>query len=481
MLDKVFLKIRAHAGWMVIAAVMLVSLSLRLPHILVQRLWPDEALYAFIAREFLKDPLSLFSLTAYGDHLPFFPLVLSAGGFFAPGLAGFRFITVLINVAGLGLTYALGRRVGGKAVGLLAAIFLATNVVYYQQADMIHSDGLFTLVYLILAWALLKDSGSRHVAVILAALGVSVCKWYGIFWVMPVLAGYYAFAFQSRLMARWKDLGQIMAWVVIPLMPYLIFKVFYIHGQGGIATFHPLPWWTYFHELPVLVGGKWHLVLWVAGIGWLWRLAPRERVLMYVMAFSGLLLMSCVAEKDNRYLLPMIPFWGIIFAVGVKESVRFVFRGRLFKLALKAVILMASVLMTMAFLTRKDWAHLENSYTGFVEAGHIIEQVENGKGLILAGSPRQVRYAVSGVDADRVRHIPMKREDFLSYLAKAGEQVILEVDAWDWREQPDWIYPMRPAKVGFLENQGFQIQGIVQYPVRGKMKEVVYVYVRPER
>jgi hypothetical protein len=462
-----------------LGVVLLFALLMRLPNVFSERLWPDEALYAYIAQRFLENPAYIFSPLAYADHLPFFSMILSLGALFEPGLAGFRGVTILINVMGIGLTYALGRRVGGKAVGLLAAIFLATNVFYYQQADMVHNDGLFMVAYLALALVLLRKNSGVWMPVILAAWLASACKWYGIFLVAPVLFGYYLLAFPQVFAVRLKDFLRIMLWVVVPLAPYYIFKIIYIHGEGGIATFHALPWWTYAQGMAALVGGKWHLLLVFLGMICLWRYPWREKVLVYLMAVLLIVIMSLVPEKDNRYLLPMMPFLGVLFAVGMKESIRFVFRSDLFGRALKIMVVAAIALMTALFLARKDQAHLDRVYLGFAEAGAVVQKEDDGKAVILAGSTRQVRYAANIKDVDRVQRIPALQQDLVSMLAKTNAKVILEVDVWDWRQQPGWVYPMTRERLGLLRDLGFQPRTIIRKKINGKWQDVVFVLVRP--
>ena len=59
-----------------------------------------------------------------------------------------------LGVIAVALTYVLGRRVGGPAVGLMAALFMATNpwLITYDRKLWAHIQVVFSVLLLLLAW-----------------------------------------------------------------------------------------------------------------------------------------------------------------------------------------------------------------------------------------------------------------------------------------------------------------------------------------
>ena len=135
-----------------------------------------------------------------------------------------------LGVIAVALTYVLGRRVGGPAVGLMAALFMAANpwLIAYDRKLWAHIQVAFSVLLLILAWDLVVRRRRwaafwfpvvavlqvlAHVLAVLQAL-----SWLGAFLVAPrrwwrretglgIVAGAglmipYAWALANRWLAR---------------------------------------------------------------------------------------------------------------------------------------------------------------------------------------------------------------------------------------------------------------------------------------
>jgi hypothetical protein len=135
-----------------------------------------------------------------------------------------------LGVIAVALTYVLGRRVGGPAIGLMAALFMATNpwLVAYDRKLWAHIQVAFSVLLLILAWDLVvrrrRWAGFWFpVVAVLQVLAhvlalLQVLSWLGAFLVAPrrwwrretgfgILAGAgllipYAWALANRWLAR---------------------------------------------------------------------------------------------------------------------------------------------------------------------------------------------------------------------------------------------------------------------------------------
>ncbi len=139
--------------------------------------WPDRL-----------DPFVLAPDFPYG-HLPLYLVALLGGG---DRLLAARLLGGLFDVGTVALAAALGRRVGGRKAGVLAAVFLTVMPFLVQQAHFATADpflAFFTTGALLFA-ARLADGGRRRDGV-LAGLwaGWAVgCKAGGLLLALPLLA-----------------------------------------------------------------------------------------------------------------------------------------------------------------------------------------------------------------------------------------------------------------------------------------------------
>lgn len=124
--------------------------------------------------------------------------LLNGGGYneFHHLTAVVRTLTALVDVASVWLVYLLGKQLFGRAVGLLAACFLAINVMHVQLAHFFAVDPYLTFftVAAVYSSVRLLDSGSerRYLAsLILAAIAIGLAvgsKFSAILLVLPLLA-----------------------------------------------------------------------------------------------------------------------------------------------------------------------------------------------------------------------------------------------------------------------------------------------------
>ncbi len=458
------------AGWFrygpvcFIAFILILSFIARLPCLFIERLWPDEALYLTFVQWFLNDPSSIFRTVILSGHPPLFPIILSLGRYFAPDMAGFHAITVLINLSGIVLVFELARRSSGLFSGALGAVFLAVNVIYYQHAGLILIDGLLTVAYLSLAIALLNArlsgdlTDKRTLAGIsAAAIFVCLCKGYGVFLVLPVLVLYFFIAFQDlKIVDRARSLGITCFFGLLPLLPLFILSVDFLRTTGGPGVCFNQPAGYYPLIFNVLPGGPLQLVSFVLGIYFLAAL-PGIRSLFYIMLIVPLAVMSFGAEKDIRYILPVVPLLAIIGGLGVKGVVDLCVRDPGHRRVVKWVVLLASLLLFVPFFQHKDEFLSDRGYTGYGEAGSWIRSHVAPQDIIFAGSRRQMRYVTGigfGEDGGRIFPVRMPREQFHPVRTQRVASYLV-VDRWEFFHQPDWLYPFDDIKKAALEKAGF--------------------------
>ena len=77
------------------------SIFVRAEYIPIERLWPDEALYAWSAQRISEAPSLIFSKEIAGFHPPFYPALLAIGTFFKSPEPAFHIINIILNVLGV--------------------------------------------------------------------------------------------------------------------------------------------------------------------------------------------------------------------------------------------------------------------------------------------------------------------------------------------------------------------------------------------
>jgi mannosyltransferase len=120
-----------------LAAIVLVGLALRLYNLGGESLWLDETTSAMLTR---RGPLSIIVERAKHCHAPLYFLILDAwAALFGRGEFALRLPSAIFGITAIPWLYRLASYVGGRRVGLLAALLLAVSpfhVFYSQEARM---------------------------------------------------------------------------------------------------------------------------------------------------------------------------------------------------------------------------------------------------------------------------------------------------------------------------------------------------------
>ncbi|MBL8695452.1 MAG: glycosyltransferase family 39 protein [Planctomycetes bacterium] len=319
-------------------------------------LWnPDEADHATAARELLVEQRWIVPTIAgetYAEKPPLqaWIIVLSAK---VRGTDVDSFDARLPSAIGGALlvlaTLAIGRRAGGPAFGLVAALVTASTAEVFLRARWCQVDGLFAGLF---AWSAVAAFELAHrpratVALALgAALGAAILTkgpLAGALLVTTVLAG---FALVPSCRRAW--LGRAGGWLLAGLcLAVALALPWYValaaEDPGGL-------WRALIHEnLKRFAGSQDHarpVHYYLSGALW-GSLAPYAALLPPALAYAwrttgtegakplhtrdaelvrwcwgaflaGLLLLSAASAKQGKYLLPLIPF----FAVGLTDFAR---------------------------------------------------------------------------------------------------------------------------------------------------------------
>ncbi len=316
--------------------------------------------------------------------------------------AGFDLLTVA-------LTYALGRRLGGRRTGLLGAAFLALSVLPIQLAHFASVEPLLTLLTATAVYALfgVVRAGSLRAGVlagVLAGLALAT-KTSALPLLVTVWAAWALWALGSAHVPR---LGRGLAGLTLSTIaagaaflaaePYALIDWFrfgtaLVQESAMAQGWDKVPYTRqYVGTLPYLYQLR-ELALWslglplgllaLAGLAWLtWRgLRQRrpERLLPLAWFWPYFLVVGGFQAKFTRYMAPLIPWLCLMAALLVVELWRLARPRRWARLVvagLGAAVLLATGLYSLAFtglyLRPHTWLAASDWIYGHVPEGSTL-------------------------------------------------------------------------------------------------------------
>lgn len=476
-----------------------VSVILRIPYLFAERLWPDEALYAWNAKRIFLHPELVFSKEIIDFHPPLFSVILSfAHWVFAPFMA--CHVTVfLINILGIAAVYLLGKKIQGPFLGCMAAMMLAFNRMYFGMSGYILIDGVLT-VFVILFFYLLRDTPSKENTrqdwlIALAIMAMILLKWSGGIALVFVFSYYLLFLTHLTVRERIRKASVVlmMGGVLVGLLLVLNHAV---SGSWTPKVFghsydeFQLPFLFYWGQLDLVIR-KPLVPFFLVGLYLSLKNNDHRYRVHGVWILFVFLIISAMVNKDNRFMLMFLPSVVLLTGAGI-ESIISRFAGAradaLFKPA--AVVIVFAGLLFFQYPSFKPYLSANAaSYSGFRETGKYVDEfiADFPDTLVLAGSPRGIRY-FSGVNFTEfggvLKPLPQSEQDMREIIRLAHGSLLLIVDDWEWT-QPKWLYPLTNEKIAALKAMGFRLVYVVNKPA-GRADystpntDVIWVFVGPD-
>jgi hypothetical protein len=250
-----------------------------------------------------------------------------------------RVITAAFGVGTVWLAYAVGRRIAGRTVGLLAALFLCINAFHVAKCQVVEVDVPLTFFFLLALWfaVRLAEAPTRRLYIlagVAAGLAMSTKYTAAVLVVPIVVAHLIATRSSSRVSGdttdpSWRNLLltgviAVVAFAVTSPFVLLDFSTFWNHimlerqhmqlGHFGLDSSQS--WWFYTAALTKRLLGWPLAVLSVVGLV---QGAIRRRPWAYILGSFVLvywLIISSWEMKADRYALPLLPPL-IVFAAAV--------------------------------------------------------------------------------------------------------------------------------------------------------------------
>ena len=215
--------------------ILLISFALRVYLLDGQSLWSDEGASAVMAG---RDVGQILDAAAGDIHPPLYYILLHWWSTFAgTGEFGLRFISLILGVVMVALTFKLGERFFGASAGLIAAFIAGVSpfLIYYsQEARMYMPMATFALLSVYLFSRLLEDSLAQSTSNVRSRYLPSLA--YVIATAASLYMQYFAFSillFQNIafIISRWRIWENWLAWarwfamqavVVLLYIPWLL-------------------------------------------------------------------------------------------------------------------------------------------------------------------------------------------------------------------------------------------------------------------
>lgn len=463
-----------YAGYIVLGLVLFISAVVRFKYMFTERMWPDEALYAWNASRIFAHPFMIFSAEVNEYHPPLFALLLSVGNLLKPGLVGYQMISLIVGLLAIYAVYYIGKKVHSRFAGTAAAVALAFNFLYVKFSAKILTDSLFMAVFLLFLYTLGKidkgsgDKNDRWVG-IWAAVLIGL-KWTGLLCI-PVMLIYYLIVARGKTFPRIiTPSALILVWVgalflnnylqmgsVIPDLATIMKKTqetslwFYLLNLGGTLD--------YWYLIPFMF----------IGIGQLFK-DKKNICIAFLTGWSVFLVgLSCAPERILRYSLAYLPIMTIFTMVGIDVVMRKYVQGRNEQsLGRLIAVLLLGFIVFNRYPALEFMLNEENKFSNkFSEGGAWIKDHAENNALIIAASHRQIRY-FSGINfqrfGGRIIEFPNSGKELVEIVTATQRPIIIEADNWG-RQGRLMIDPVTKNGITQLEKMGFSIKSTA-----GKMR-----------
>ena len=257
----------------------------------------------------------------------------------------YRIAPIIAGLIGVLLTGWIGAMAFGRAIGLMSGCILATSFEYFMYAKAPESD-IFLACFVIAAMAMFTRAelgsttasddirfwGKRRwpVLVFFIFLGMTNLTKGLIFGTLHVLAPVTGFLLVSMSIRCWLRYIWLWGWLAFLVVGGAWALAAYLRMPDIMDLWHsdyigrlkegafPQPWWYYLANLPGAIA-PWTPLAFV-GL-WLtrpasYRLAER---LIWCWAILPIALFSFADGKHHHYLLPCVPAWAILSAMGARR------------------------------------------------------------------------------------------------------------------------------------------------------------------
>ncbi|MFQ6020464.1 MAG: ArnT family glycosyltransferase [Methanosarcinales archaeon] len=449
--------------------ILIIAAFLRFRYLLIDSVWPDEALYIWNALKLAQSPLFLFS-SEMADFVSYIPVIIIA--FFIPigkVVAG-RITSVLFSLVGIIGIYFLGKELKDKLTGLLGAMFLAATPLFYFFSNRILIDVPLTSMFIVSMLCILKfEKYNNKKWGILTGLSIGLTMYIKASGTLMLLIAivYFAYSYRKNLINLFKEKSFQYGFSILLILTIILFINNFIHFGNFFSSSYTgalegeifVKGGYEFHFLQIPYSLSWFILPFIiVGLFFMmrdWKINKNVLILLWI-AVIFLFFTFIVREKVPRYTMPAYPALLLIVGYGMSKLK--------FKNSKVIWIIVGLVITITMYQTGSQLIELQSlTHSGFEEAGESLKGVADNA-IIYAGSIRQIR-TFSGYDyaenGGNIYSLPKTKNEFEYILRNATKKVYIEIDTWEIK-QPNWIYPITKNKLDYFLSLGFEVHKIVE-------------------
>ena len=483
-----FLKDKYH---LILVAVLVLVLLTRLKYIGQESLWNDAAVHLWYVIKVTKEPLFILSHEyLLGDYA--IPQTIMTLFYFVvkDALTAGKIVAVLYSLVGVVLIYLLGSELKSKFVGVMAAILLAFNHIFwfYSVRPLGDSPLMVSTIFIFYCMVRLEKektmiwgflTGTAFVLALFHKVQSSI-------FILGLVL--YYILFKRKEMIRNKP--TLVSWLIpvgTIVVGHLVAQIFYgrdllgrlfglmIYLRGmpfGFEAAGMLEWVFSWYLIPFVFLGALFVVFYKYK-----RFYPLLVLGLYYWFYFEV----NVDNTQDRYVLPLLPIAILLAVFAIEEIASYlsmVFPKKV-KSILKHVIVIAVVLLLALNYYQVGDPLIYNksfSYTGHAEAGQWMKENIPEETPIFAGSYRFVRLfterefggpaeesfggSIWNLRAEKV--YASNRTAFEEDLLRLSQEsdVYLEIDHIEYT-QPSWYYPLTEDSVSYFASLGFNLVHVV--------------------
>jgi len=462
----------------------------------INRFWPDEAYYAWLAKRLLIDPSIIFSKEIISFHPPLFAVFLAIGTFMSSTVLACRKVLFVIYLLGIGTVFGLGRQWKDMCFASVCAVLLCLNPYYSEFSSIITMDTSLVLFGLILMWLLLNlTKSSRPISDFLVGLVAVVLI--GLKWTSVLVIPYVALCYVHGL--KGLSNSQRLKRLLTPLSMMCV-VVAGLLVNNSIQLGHVMPSATSFdfsfnvfrlgvmvYQVAVMIQIPF-IPLFLYGLVKLYNGCHKRRIIVLGWFVIFLLGLFFNAESNSRFFLLLLPATLIITATGV-QGVIDVLSKQKDKRLLVAFAVLAFVILISSFSFDKTISKIKAASldaVGYKAAGLVLKERATDKSLVLSVSPRQIRY-FSDINFKEFGgqlvwlNSSHTREAFERMVDKGPDHILLEIDVWD-QHRPLWSVYTNNHEFGlladYLSDLNFKLIHIVEHRNGDSVTPAVLIFER---
>lgn len=378
---------RRDAGkdWLLVGLITLLGLALRLYHLGSQSLWYDEAYsWLYIAATDFWTGIKLVLVDLV--QLPLYYILGRPFTLLGDNAWALRLPSAMAGTLALPAIFLLGKQVGGRRVGLLAATLLALNPFHIWFSRDARNYALTMLFVVLAVYSFVRLlSGHRMWIWFTLFSGLGFVTHYFCLLIPLAQFGYFLLNFRRRhpIFRRWV---LSLAIAFLPALAWSIARFTLEERSMGIAWIPaPKPWaplvtlWNF----SLVTIGQWTLLATTAlpafalalafGLG---RSRYRQWLILWLtVPLTSVALIAWVLGRKfyvDRYFIITLPAYLLLLVLGVRQLPH-----RWAKIVLSAALLAASVcgtarLFTDPHLAKQDWRTAMTIVTDSRQPGDLV-------------------------------------------------------------------------------------------------------------